>query len=54
MARKILVAEALDERDLLAKKITDKIGKISFVDVIRPNEENVFNLRRKKESTLQK
>lgn len=48
MARKILVAEALDERDLLAKKITDKIGKISFVDVIRPNEENVFNLRQEK------
>ena len=48
MARKILVAEALDERDLLAKKISDKIGKISFVDVIRPNEENVFNLRQEK------
>ena len=48
MARKILVAEALDERDLLAKKITDKIGKISFVDMIRPNEENVFNLRQEK------
>ena len=28
MARKILVAEALDERDLLAKKITDKIAKL--------------------------
>lgn len=39
---------ALDERDLLAKKITDKIGKISFVDVIRSNEENVFNLRQEK------
>ena len=48
MARKILVAEVLDERDLLAKKITDKIGKISFVDVIRSNEENVFNLRQEK------
>ena len=31
MARKILVAEVLDERDLLAKKITDKIGKISWM-----------------------
>ena len=30
------------------KKITDKIGKISFVDVIRSNEENVFNLRQEK------
>ena len=48
MARKILVAEVLDDRDLLAKKITDKIGKISFVDVIRSNEENVFNLRQEK------
>ena len=54
MARKILVAEALDERDLLAKKITDKIGKISFVDVIRPNEENVFNLRQEKEKYIAK
>lgn len=33
---------------MLAKKITDKIGKISFVDVIRSNEENVFNLRQEK------
>ncbi len=37
MSEKMLVTQALDERDLLAKKINDKIGRASFVDGIKPN-----------------
>lgn len=32
MADKMLVTQALDERDLLVKKIQDKISKANFVD----------------------
>lgn len=42
MSEKMLVTQALDERDLLVKKISDKISKASFVDTIKPNEEKVF------------
>ena len=42
MGDKILVTQALDERDLLVKKIADKIEKASFVDTIKPNETKVF------------
>lgn len=42
MSEKMLVTQALDERDLLVKKIIDKIAKASFVDTIKPNEEKVF------------
>ena len=45
MAEKMLVTQALDERDLLVKKIHDKIAKASFVDTIKPNEEKVFIAR---------
>lgn len=45
MSEKMLVTQALDERDLLVKKINDKIDKASFVDTIKPNEEKVFNNR---------
>ena len=31
MSEKMLVTQALDERDLLVKKINDKIAKASFV-----------------------
>lgn len=34
MREKMLVTQALDERDLLVKKISDKIDKASFVDTI--------------------
>ena len=37
MREKMLVTQALDERDLLVKKISDKIDKASFVDTIKPN-----------------
>lgn len=45
----MLVTQALDERDLLSKKISDKINKARFVDVIKPNEEKVFNEKVSKE-----
>ena len=49
MADKMLVTQALDERDLLVKKIRDKIAKASFVDTIKPNEEKVLDARVSKE-----
>lgn len=49
MSEKMLVTQALDERDLLVKKINDKICKASFVDTIKPNVELVYNKRIKKE-----
>ena len=49
MSEKMLVTQALDERDLLVKKITDKITKASFVDTIKPNEEKVYAKRIDKE-----
>ena len=45
MSEKMLVTQALDERDLLVKKIGDKIVKASFVDTIKPNEDKVFAKR---------
>lgn len=45
MSEKMLVTQALDERDLLVKKITDKIEKASFVDTIKPNEDKVYSKR---------
>ncbi len=45
MSEKMLVTQALDERDLLVKKIHDKIEKANFVDTIKPNEEKVLDAR---------
>ena len=45
MADKMLVTQALDERDLLVKKIQDKIEKAAFVDTVKPNEEKVLDAR---------
>ena len=39
MAEKMLVTQALDERDLLVKKINDKIRSIRLIDTKRANEE---------------
>ena len=50
MSERLLVTQALDERDLLVKKIADKIGKAVFVDVIRNNEETVSGARIDKEA----
>lgn len=49
MSEKMLVTQALDERDLLVKKIADKIDRASFVDTIKPNEEKVYAKRIGKE-----
>ena len=49
MSEKMLVTQALDERDLLVKKIADKIEKASFVDTIKPNEEKVYAKKVSKE-----
>lgn len=45
MAERMLVTQALDERDLLRKKIEDKTRKARFVDIVKPNESNVFESR---------
>ena len=45
MAEKMLVTQALDERDLLVKKIGDKIAKIKLVDCKRNNEEKTLGER---------
>ena len=45
MAEKMLITQALDERDLLVKKINSKIEKASFVDSAKKNEEKVINGR---------
>lgn len=49
MSEKMLVTQTLDERELLVKKIADKISKASFVDTIKPNEEKVYEKRISKE-----
>lgn len=41
----MLVTQALDERDLLVKKIGDKIRKASFVDMAKHNEEKVIEAK---------
>lgn len=46
---KMLVTQALDERDLLMKKINDKIDGALFADVAKRNEEKVYNRRITKE-----
>lgn len=45
MSEKMLITQALDERDLLVKKINDKIEKAGFVDTIKVNEEKVYDKR---------
>ena len=50
---RLLVTQALDERDLLNKKINDKIMSAVFVDVVKHNEETVLNRRIDRE-TFQK
>lgn len=39
MGSQLLVAEALDERELLVHRIMDKIKAASFVDMAKRNEE---------------
>lgn len=42
MPEKMLVTQALDERDLLVKKISDKISRIQAVDTKKRNEEKTI------------
>ena len=49
MAEKMLVTQALDERDLLVKKISDKICKARFVDTVKCNETKVCEARMTRE-----
>ncbi len=49
MSEKMLVTQALDERDLLVKKINEKIVKARLVDTIKNNEEKVMGERTSKE-----
>lgn len=44
MTEKMLVTQALDERDLLVKKIGDKIQKATFTDAKKNNESKVIGL----------
>ncbi|MCD8054262.1 MAG: hypothetical protein LUF00_09495, partial [Lachnospiraceae bacterium] len=54
MSERMLVTQALDERDLLVKKINDKIEKAGFVDTVRVNEEKVCGKRVKREELAKK
>ena len=45
MSERMLVTQALDERDLLVKKIVDKIGRLSVVDTKKRNEEKTMTAR---------
>lgn len=45
MSEKMLVTQALDERDLLVKKIGDKISKMKLVDVKKRNEDKTADSR---------
>ena len=45
MSETMLMTQALDERDLLVKKINDKIEKIRLVDVKKRNEEKTAENR---------
>ncbi len=45
MAEKMLITQALDERNLLVKKINEKIAKAKFADTIKNNEEKVMGER---------
>lgn len=50
MTERLLVTQALDERDLLVKRIADKIAKATFVDSMKNNEDKVAGARVDKET----
>ena len=54
MAERLLVTQALDERDLLAKRIMDYIDKARLVDARKNNETNVIGARMDVEAFEQK
>ena len=50
---KLLVAEALDEKDLLTKKITDAISNLEFISVRREKDKKLRDGRTDEEFTAQ-
>ncbi|MBM6653128.1 hypothetical protein [Faecalitalea cylindroides] len=54
MENKLLITQALDERDLLVKKINSKIERIDFVDGKKRNEEKVIQQAITKEEFCKK
>lgn len=54
MSKKMLVTQALDERDLLVKKINDKIEKASFIDTIKPMKIKFLKRKLKKKIMLRR
>lgn len=54
MENKLLITQALDERDLLVKKITSKIDAFQPIDIRRNNEEKVLESRVTEEEFQQK
>lgn len=53
MAEKMLVTQALDERDLLKKKINQKIEKLQCVDYAKNNEEKGIDSKMSREEFAQ-
>ena len=51
---KMLVTQALDERDLLGKKIGDKTKNASFTDTIKVNEDRTYEGRESREEFAKK
>lgn len=49
MSERLLITQALDERDLLVKKIGDKIKAANFVDMIKNNQEQSAGTRMTRE-----
>ncbi|MDE6887952.1 MAG: hypothetical protein K2P45_04815 [Eubacterium sp.] len=45
MAERMLIAQALDERDFLVKKIMDKVFKAKLIDTAKRKEEKVLDTR---------
>lgn len=46
---KMIVTQALDERDLLLKRINDAIARAKFVSVKKPNDEVTYESKQRVE-----
>lgn len=54
MSEKLLITQALDERDFLSKKISDKIAGAVFLDLKRKNEETTLKTKNTPEDFAKK
>ena len=54
MSEKLLITQALDERDSLSKKISDKIAGAVFLDLKRKNEETTLKTKNTPEDFAKK